>query len=125
MVQRRKLTNCALRIKESFVEGVHEIVVPDLILYEMSNAMRYAGFAPDTIEEALKSLIELGIDIVVLPREIINLAVKLSYKYDITVYDAAYLALAITIDAHFVTADKKLYKKINKLKWVKFISKFY
>ena len=118
-------TKYALKIKDDFVEGVHEIAAPDLILYEISNAMRYAGFAPDIIEEALKSLIELGIDIVVLPKEIISLAVKLSYKYNITVYDATYLALAISIGAHFVTADKKLYKKIEKLKWSRFISKFY
>ncbi|MCX6821780.1 MAG: type II toxin-antitoxin system VapC family toxin [Candidatus Aenigmarchaeota archaeon] len=31
----------ALKIREEFYQGKHEIVVPDLVLYELSNALRY------------------------------------------------------------------------------------
>ena len=51
-------------------------------------------------------------------------AADLAKQYDITVYDAVFVSLAKLIDAIFITADKKLYEKIKKLKFVKFITDF-
>jgi predicted nucleic acid-binding protein len=66
----------------------------------------------------------LEIDIVIPTQEVINSAIKLSYTYNITVYDAVFVSLAKLIGAIFVTADEKLHEKIKKLKFVKFITEF-
>jgi predicted nucleic acid-binding protein len=48
-------TKTALKIKKEFIEGVHELVVPDLALYELDNAMRFSeGFDEETIEKSLE-----------------------------------------------------------------------
>jgi predicted nucleic acid-binding protein len=118
-------TEIALKIKKDFVEGLNEIIVPDLVLYEMANVLRFTdGFNERLIKKSLESFIDLGIDIVIPTIEMISLATKLSYKYKITVYDAIFIALSKIINGIFVTADKKLYEKVKELKFVKFISKF-
>jgi predicted nucleic acid-binding protein len=118
-------TEIALKIKKDFVEGLNEIIVPDLVLYEMANVLRFTdGFNERLIKKSLESFIDLGVDIVIPTIEMISLATKLSYKYKITVYDAIFIALSKIINGIFVTADKKLYEKVKKLKFVKFISKF-
>jgi predicted nucleic acid-binding protein len=51
----------------------------------------------------------------------INSAVSLAFGHNITVYDAFYVALAKETEFTFVTADSKLYERVNDLNFVKFI----
>ena len=113
----------AVKIKDKFVEGVHEIVVPDLILYELANAMRYdKGFDDDLIKQSIRQLVDLEIDITIPAEGLISESVDYARKYDISIYDAVYVALANQLDAMFVTADKKLFDKIKGLGFAKFIT---
>jgi len=115
----------ALKIKDEFVKGVHEIVVPDLILYEMANAMKYTeGFNTKLIKDSLTNFVAMDINIVTPTEEVMNLAIELAYKYGITIYDSVFVSLAKLIDATFVTADETLYEKVKDLKFVKFITEF-
>lgn len=115
----------AVKIKDEFIEGIHEIVVPDLLLYELTNAMRFnKDFNEEFIKESLTNFIDLDTDITIPTDEIINSAIELSYKHDITIYDAIYVALAESIDATFITADEKLYEKIKDLEFVRFITSY-
>ena len=115
-------TAISLKIKDEFVEGIHEIVVPDLILYELTNAMRYdKGFDNNLIMQSINSLINLGIDIVIPTEDLIADSIASARKNDISIYDSIYVALADKLDATFITADKKLYEKTKKLTFVKFI----
>ena len=113
----------AVKIKDKFVEGIHEIVVPDLILYELANAMRYdKGFGDDLIKQSIRQLVDLDIDITIPAEGLISESVDYARKYDISIYDAVYVALANQLDAMFVTADKKLFDKIKGLGFAKFIT---
>jgi predicted nucleic acid-binding protein len=59
-------TQSALKIRDEFVRGLHKIIIPDLVLYEMINALRYSdGFTSDIIKESLKNLVDMGIDIII------------------------------------------------------------
>jgi predicted nucleic acid-binding protein len=118
-------TEIAVKLKRDLVEGLNNVIVPDLILYEMANVLRFTeGFNEDLIKKSLESFIDLEVDIVIPTMEIIELAVKLSYDYKIAVYDAVFIALAKLVNGIFITADKKLYEKVKELKFVKFISEF-
>ncbi len=116
-------TETALKIKDDFVAGIHEIAVPDLILYELTNAMRYdKSFDSNLIRKSIRRLIELEIDIIIPTEDLIIDSVDLAQKYEISLYDAIYVSLSDKLDATFITADKKLYEKIKVLNFVKFIS---
>jgi predicted nucleic acid-binding protein len=115
----------ALKIREEFYQGKHEIVIPDLVLYELSNALRYdKKFNEELAYTSIDSLIDMELNIVLPTEEIIKNAISLALKYDVTVYDAIFLSLSQIIDATFITADEKLYEKIKKLRNVKFLKDF-
>lgn len=87
--------------------------------------MRYSKlFNQNLIKESLSNLIDMEMDIVIPTQEILLRAVNLSYSYEISLYDAVYIALAELINATMITADEKLYEKIKELKFVKFITEF-
>jgi predicted nucleic acid-binding protein len=89
------------------------------------NVLRYNPvYTEEDIIKAVNSLIEADIDIVLSTVELLEVAVNIAKKYDVTVYDAIYIALAKLISGVYVTADKKLYEKVKELKFVKFISEF-
>ncbi|NQE52835.1 Ribonuclease VapC3 [ANME-1 cluster archaeon GoMg3.2] len=52
---------------------------------------------------------------------IINLAVALAFEYNITVYDAFYIALAKDLELTFITADRRLCERVRGRDYVEFI----
>ena len=119
---KEEYTDLALKIRKSFVDGNIEIVVPDLQLYEIANALRYnKNLGKSEVDNAVKSLIEIGIKIVVPTKAVMKTAINIAYDNELTVYDAYFVALAQELGFTFVTADKKLYKKIDRLNFVKLL----
>jgi len=115
-------TDVALKLRDDFSKGDIELVVPDLMLYEVSNALRYnPDFDETDVADAVGTLFDIGISIIVPNREVINSALNLAYEHKITVYDAYYVALAKEINFKLITADRKLYLKIKDLKYAKYI----
>jgi len=119
-------SDIALKIREEFYKGVHDIIVPDLLFYEISNIMRHNDkFSLSLIMASIKSIFDLGINIAVPSEDLIINAVEIAYRHNITVYDAIYVALAMQTNGTFVTADRSLYKNIKNLKNSKFLPNFY
>jgi len=115
-------TETALELRDKFVEGDIEIVVPDLQIYEIANALRYnKQIKKLEVENAVKSLIEIGIKIISPKSEVMKTAIDMAYDYDLTIYDSYFIALAKDLNFMFVTADEKLYKKIKNLRFVKLL----
>src|SRR3990170_7894967 len=104
----------ALQIRQTYLDGHMLIYVPDLLIYEIANVLRYKPDLTDQqVQEALDSLYDLHIKIVQISQEMIKGAIRLAYSYGITVYDAAFMALAESLKAPFVTADEKLSEKLS------------
>ena len=115
-------TDKALEIRERIRMGGERVVVPDLLLYELANALKYnPSFDAHDVSDALTSIFDMDVDIVTPIPELINSAVTLAFEHNITVYDAFYLALAKEIEFTFITADGRLYKRVKDLNFVKFI----
>ena len=115
-------TDKALEIRERIRMGGERVVVPDLLLYELANALKYnPSFDANDVSDALTSIFDMDVDIVTPIPEIINSAVTLAFEHNITVYDAFYLALAKEIEFTFITADGRLYKRVKDLNFAKFI----
>jgi predicted nucleic acid-binding protein len=104
-----------LKLRDMHLRGLAKLVAPNLILYEVVNALRFHriyGFSSGHVVESIKSLVDLGMAGEPDP-EIWRTAVELSYRTGISVYDAIYAALAITRKALLVTSDEELYNKLK------------
>ena len=115
-------TEKALAIRERIRMGEERVIVPDLILYELANALKYnPNFDANDVSDALTSIFDMDLEIVTPIPEIINLAVALAFEYNITVYDAFYIALAKDLELTFITADRRLCERVRGLDYVEFI----
>lgn len=112
-------SNKANEILTKYRTGETIITIPDLLIIELANALR---FNPKTtlsdIEEIINNIYYLDLNIVVPTLELIKLSTKLSYQYKIIIYDAIYVALAKELGFEFITADEKLYSKIKNFRFV-------
>ena len=104
----------ALKMREMFINGEVEIICPDLILYELSNALRFnPNFSAEDVQNVIDSIINLEIDITFPISSTLDKAIELSFSKNITLYDSFYAALAMELNCKFVTADEKLCNKIK------------
>jgi len=107
-------TDKALDIQNAHVQNRLKINFPDLILYELANAIRYS---PANDIEELKSILDnfnrLKFNIIIPTITMIKDAGELAFRCNITVYDTTYLTLAQHLNCEFVTADERLLKKIR------------
>lgn len=118
--QEEEYTHKALKIREEYLSGHVKISVPDLILIELSNIIKFKKNShSEDIKTVLDNFVSLRIDIVTPTLELVEKAGELAFKYNITIYDAIYFALANEIKYMFITADNNLYKKIHNVTNVK------
>lgn len=97
------------------INGEEVVVVPDLLLYEATNVLRYKKNL--TEEEGLKALhILTGMELQAFTFSPWELKEAFSFARlcDVSVYDALYVILAKHLHCEFVTADEKLYQKLKK-----------
>jgi predicted nucleic acid-binding protein len=112
----------ALLLRDDFVKRGVETVIPDLLFHELANALRYnPKMEREEVEETVDNLFELGLETVLTTPSLTKEALKIAYDYQITVYDALYVALAKNLEFEFITADKKLYDKTKQLHFVKYL----
>lgn len=105
----------AIQLRREFLNREREIIVPDLLLFEVANALRYnPSFSAEEIKEAVRTLFDLGIQIITPTYSLIAKSIDLAKSLDVTCYDAAYLALAEELNFEFITADEKFCRKVGK-----------
>ena len=96
-------------LRDEFVKGQIAITVPSLLFYETLNALRYSrAFDEKELPVAADSLSKYGFEVWEPRGEVYREAARLSLAHDITMYDAAYVALSEHLRALFYTVDKKL-----------------
>lgn len=112
----------AQEILDSHVRGTSRIVVPDLLIYEVGNALKYSGgFSPQEIRKIFAAVWDLDLLIVAPQSDIINSAVAFSFSLGLSFYDAAYVALAREMEMTMITADKVLFEKTSSLEFIELL----
>jgi predicted nucleic acid-binding protein len=92
------------------------------VFYELTNVLRYkSDLSVYQVQQAAESLFEMDLLIVPPTASVMQLAVDIARTYDITIYDAAFVALAQTLPAAFVTADERLSKRLVAFSFVYFL----
>lgn len=100
------------------------IIAPDLIIYELANSWATkTKLKTQQIKTFLKDLEETEIKIEPVNFDLVRKAVEFSKKYQVSVYDASYAALAQEKGCDFVTADSKFVSKV-KLSFVKHLGEY-
>jgi len=106
------LRDKALIIRDRYVSGELDLEAPSLLYYEVANALRYnPRFGIEEVRSAVKALEDLAITVYDFRGELASRAIELAYRFGITVYDAAYVALAAIKNATLYTADKEVVMK--------------
>lgn len=104
----------ALAIRRRYIEEEVKIVAPELIHFEILNALRYKGlFTAPEIKRIAESLDAYSFDLRSLRGEYAAQAVEAALENDITVYDSSYVSLARREDAQFYTGDQKLVQRLG------------
>jgi predicted nucleic acid-binding protein len=91
--------------------GEQEIIVPDLFLYELTNAWSTKSNIPE--KDIIRNLQLLGkyeLNIHQLSFKNLCLGCSFSRKYNVSVYDAIYAIIAQEKKCNLVTADEKFAK---------------
>ncbi len=114
----------ARKIRDEYVNGTVDLVAPELMPFEVLNALRYSGlFEKDELIMVAKSLELYGFELYPLSGNLAENTVKIAVEKDVTIYDAAYVALAMELNTNLYTADEKLIKRVE-LEFVKHVSEF-
>lgn len=112
----------AENIKKRFLEGKAHIAVPDLLLYEVSNGLRYLStLSKSDIKGAVSTIFDLGIGIVVPEEELIHQAIEISKDFGTSLYDAIFISLAKILNYELLTADQSLHQKTKILGFVRLL----
>lgn len=102
----------SLRIRKGIVEGKINLVEPELIFYELTNALWFGKkFDNRKIGRILTAFRNLNPHIVPLNSELTTIILRLINKFPITTYDASFIALADELKISLITADTKHHKK--------------
>lgn len=106
----------ALKIKEKFTDNKISISVPLLLYYEMNNILKTAvkkyHIDEDYAITVYKAFLQLNF-VTYSSEFLLQKTLEIAIKYDISSYDATYIALSEYLQIQFLTADQKLLNKIK------------
>lgn len=109
----------ALKLRDGHIDGKLSLVAPELILYEVTNALRYKTlFDGSKVSRAFHDLIEFQLELVPLTEDLLKASVDLAFRQRTTLYDSVYLGLGGLMEVDVVTADKRFYSRCSKLKGI-------
>jgi predicted nucleic acid-binding protein len=115
----------ALGLLEKLLAGELRLVAPALLEFEIANglamAARQGRLGRDTARAAVQGFLELEIDMVDFSYYWGRMF-EITDAYNLSAYDAAYVAVAAETGFELITADRELWKKVKRdLKWVRLL----
>jgi predicted nucleic acid-binding protein len=116
------LADRALSLRDAYLDGQIAISVPSLVAYELANVLRYKGdLTTEQVQTAVESLFDMGWEWVVPSSATMRRAVEIARARETTVYDAVFVALAESLGATYVTADRRLVRRLGDLSVVRLL----
>jgi predicted nucleic acid-binding protein len=103
----------ALSIQKKYVDRKIEIIIPSLLYFEVLNTLKYSSlFDKSELKSVGESLEKYGFTISPIKGEIRDLMIEIAVEYELTIYDAVYVALGEGMGIPFCTNDEKIVKKL-------------
>ncbi len=113
------LADVAARLLDEHLDDRLSLCAPALLAYEVTNMLRLqADLEERGVRQAVQAL--YGLDLLLVPPSdsLLRASVSLSLRHGITVFDAAYVALAQELEAELVTANERLAERLEALSFV-------
>ena len=102
--------------------GTGQVVIPSLLFYEASNVLwlkRRQGLQEEKASAIWSELLRLPLEALD-GMELVPQALALSFRQEVSPYDALFVVLARALGSDFITADHTLWTKIRaSCPWVK------
>jgi predicted nucleic acid-binding protein len=106
--EREAHVDLAWTLLESHLAEGRVIHVPDHLRLEVLNALLHRGLAHDDLQTAARALDGFRLCWHRDSAHRAGAAAAIAVAHDLTLYDAAFAALALELDAELVTADRRL-----------------
>ena len=91
-----KHSDKALELRDRYINLEIELLAPELLPYEVLNALRYSKlFTSQEMKNIAQAINLYGFKLYPLIGELAELTIEVAYANNLTIYDASYLALAI------------------------------
>jgi len=104
----------ALKIRDLFISHEVSVSAPILIYYEINNLLRIAiktlRISEKLAKEAYLGFLELDI-VAYSSKDLMVMALEKAISFNISSYDASYIALSEYLNVPFITADQRLIGK--------------
>lgn len=129
-VIQEEYTEDALKLRDDFLDGKVEVHAPNILLLEIASALRkycLKNFIKrDIADKVLELIVNSGIKLHEIDMDIALKSLKTSLDYNITVYDAVYIVIALKLNTVVYTTDDRLLnnEKLKELKIVKHIREY-
>ena len=106
-------SNKTHQLIKDHLKGEISIVIPELTFLEVTNALKYKKRDEEALKKVSEDLFGFQFKVEKVTKSILDKAIENSLKYNITMYDSTYIALAQIHNCQLITADKELYKIPN------------
>ena len=104
----------ALSLRQRHIEGAARMIVPELFLLEVPNAIKTGRKSTEEeLAEVLTTLADLDVQVEQHTQRVLRKTNAVAWAYNLTWYDAVYVALAETLGFPCVTADEALLRKMK------------
>jgi predicted nucleic acid-binding protein len=114
----------ALELRAAYLDGQIAVFVPALLAYELANVLRYKpDLTAGQVQDAIRSLFDMGLEWVSPTSAAMRRAAEIAYACEATIYDAAFVALAESLGATYVTADERLARRLEVYPFVHFLGR--
>jgi predicted nucleic acid-binding protein len=108
-------SSAALTLRRAHAEGRVRIIAPQLLGYEVANALRHhPTMSPGELRAAIRYFFDLQIALAPLSSASLSHAADYAYSEKLTIYDACYAVLAeshscplVTVDSHLLRASDR------------------
>ena len=117
----------AVALKDDYlIRGAVRLTAPHLFPFEIVNAMvsasRRGRLTPDQARRGLPNLLSAGVQLVTAPAERFF---SLALQYQLSGYDAAYVALAEAMSTELWTGNRRLFEVVGSAPpWVRWIGDY-
>jgi len=113
----------AVQFLVEHLAGRRDLVVPGFFNWEAPHALRHCSYQPtlEDVRAAIAFLRDLRLRIHPMSASLVQCALELSYEHQIPVFDAYFVATAVSRECSFVTADRKAYRRMSRLSFIELL----